>query len=185
MSRRPAGERAMTAAERQRKRRARLAAERPPQHDPRDAEMSRLQAEVAALRERLHNRAEPKAATAGEDQAYLDRLATAGKLAEALPDPESRRDALRQHRKLYSAFVNFDRALRRLEERVGAPGRDRKRAKIQRLVDASSGAYEEERQNAAGFLARLNAPPPRSVTDPEPLPKTAAEMLARRGKRKR
>jgi hypothetical protein len=73
MSRRPDGERALTPAERQRKRRARLAAERPPKrdirvdklsrllaeverlraelgmHDPRDVEMSRLQAEVARL----------------------------------------------------------------------------------------------------------------------------------------
>lgn len=61
------------------------------------AERDALTAEIAALRERLHNRpAEPKAATAGEDQAYLNRLATAAGLAEALADPANRQDTLRE-----------------------------------------------------------------------------------------
>jgi hypothetical protein len=57
----------MTAAERQRKRRARLAAERPPQHDPRDDEMSRLQAEVARL------------------QSEVERLARVGHMPSEMP----------------------------------------------------------------------------------------------------
>jgi hypothetical protein len=102
------------------------------------AEREALTAEIAALRERLHNqeRLHNRTKAANEDQAYLDRIATAAELAEALADPD-RQDALREHRRVRNAFVRFDHALRALEERVGAPRsdaghkrrRDRKRAK--------------------------------------------------------
>jgi hypothetical protein len=128
-----------------------------------------------------HNRpTEPKATAGDEAQAYLTRLAEVTKRASGL-DRENCEEALRKCRKLHVAFSNFDRALRALEQRVGAPGRDRKRAKIQALADR--GATEGERQAAAETLARLNtSPPPRSVTDPEPLPRTLAELQARKRK---